>query len=143
MFGNEWNIVPYQGQKFGMDARDVGELAKLIDQYGDAARDVINEELHGDGASAIKKNISPLIPVSDRNKQHAASAMPGAFKQSNGNLFVEIIAGGKYHYLYFPDDGSNTIHHAGNQHFMQKGAEESTDEIVERITEKLVEKIGG
>jgi predicted small lipoprotein YifL len=65
--------------------------------------------------------------------------MPGKFTQSNGPLSVTIAARGRYGYLYFPDDGTNTKRHAGNQQFMMRGAENATAQIVDLCIGKLTE----
>lgn len=126
-----------------LDAKDVDGLAGIIDQYGEKARTAINEVLHGSGADVIKNNITNLLPVSGaswKKKAPAAkSAMPGAFTKVDKNLGVEILAKGRYGYLYYPDDGSNTRSHAGNQHFMIHGAEASTEEIIDQVLRKIME----
>lgn len=40
--------------------------------------------------------------------------------------------------LYFPDDGSNTVHHMGNQHFMQHGAENSLGAIADLCAANVI-----
>jgi hypothetical protein len=49
----------------------------------------------------------------------------------------------KYQYLYFPDDGTNTTRHVGNQQFFRRGAEDASGEIVDACTEKLTKKLKG
>lgn len=44
-------------------------------------------------------------------------------------------------YLYFPDDGTNTEHHAGNQQFMFRGATDSQDRIVNEVIDELVKRL--
>lgn len=132
---------------FRMDDTKVESLTDLIKSYGDDARNAINDVLHGTGASGIEKEIMNIMPVSGRSfKGHsssARSAMPGAFSQTDGNLSITISAKGAYGYLYFPDDGSSTVKHAGNQHFMQHGSENATEKIIETVTQKLVNKFEG
>ena len=58
---------------------------------------------------------------------------------NNETLAVTIRSRPAYNYLYFPDDGSNTLRHAGGQHFFQSGAEESADQIIDLCVSKLIE----
>lgn len=106
---------------------------------------VINDVLHGFGAEEIEQGIQKLLPQSGRNwtgkKAPASAAQP--FTRENGNLSVTVKTKKAYHYLYFPDDGTNTKHHAGNQQFMLRGAESKSEGIAGKIAEKLVEQIEG
>lgn len=124
------------------DAGEIDELAQMMEEYGDSAQRVIDEVLHGEGAEEIKLQIARILPVSGRRwrgkRSPASSAMPGAFDQDDDMLAVTIAARGNYSYLYFPDDGSNTVKHAGNQQFMKRGAENATSRIVELCLGKLV-----
>lgn len=136
------NLMPYWGQWDVFDAGDVEEFTSLINQYGNAAQRVINDVLHKEGAQEIKKEIAHLLPASGRNWKgkgaSARSAMPGKFAQDDDLLAVTIAARGKYHYLYFPDDGSNTRKHVGNRRFMKKGAEKATSKIIDLCLGKLI-----
>ena len=118
---------------------DLAELEEMFSQY-EHAEDVINSVLHKEGAERIKKEIINILPVSGRHWRGKAKAAKYAqpFTQKDGNLSVTIKSRGKYGYLYFPDDGSNTIKHFGNQKFMQRGAENATDSIVDTILDRLV-----
>ena len=55
-------------------------------------------------------------------------------------MAVTIAARGRYGYLYFPDDGSNTLHHAGGQHFMEAGGQDAMSEVIELLVGKLTEE---
>lgn len=136
------NLMPYWGQWDIFDAGDMEEFTSLMDQYGDAAQRVVNDVLHKEGAQEIKKQITHLLPASGRSWKgkgaSAKAAMPGKFEQDDDLLAVTIAARGKYHYLYFPDDGSNTRKHVGNQRFMKKGAEKATSKIIDLCLGKLI-----
>lgn len=130
-----------------IEAGEFDGLQKLIGEYGDKGEKVINDVLHAEGAKEIKDRITPLIPRSGRKWKGkgaaAASVMPGKFQQDNELLSVTVAARNKYHYLYFPDDGSNTKSHVGNQQFMSRGAEAASQRIIEICTGKLTEDFGG
>lgn len=124
------------------DASEVDSLVGLMEQYGTSAEKTINDVIHEEGAQEIKKRITSLLPSSGRHWKgkgaSARSAMPKRFSQDDDMLTVTIAARGKYHYLYFPDDGSNTKRHAGNQRFMLRGAENAVPRIVEMCLGKLI-----
>lgn len=130
--------------KWEIDAREVDQLSEKLQEFGAGAGQIIDEVLHGEGAKEIKKKIAHLIPRSGRTwsgkRGPAASAMPGAFKQDDDSLSVTIRARGAYGYLYFPDDGSNTQRHAGNQQFMKRGAEAAIPDVIEKCLGKLTER---
>ena len=130
---------------FTFEAAEFEQLAERMTAFGAGAGQIVDNVLHGAGAEEIKKEIRPLIHASGRTwsgkKASAASANP--FTQENGQLSVTVKSRGAYHYLYFPDDGSNTVRHVGNQQFMMRGAENASERIIDLCTEKLIEKLEG
>ncbi len=132
---------------FSLDAEGIDQIQEAMDKAGTGSGKIVDEVLHGEGAKLIKEKIVPLIPSSGRRWKGKATAarnaMPAGFEQDNDTLSVTIAARGRHRYLYFPDDGSNTLKHAGNQQFMKRGAEAATPQIVERCVGKLIESIGG
>lgn len=127
-----------------IDYQEMNELMELM-QRAENCEEVINDVLHQTGAEKIKEGIQKLLPISGRTwsgkKSPAKSTQP--FTQENGNLSVTIKTTTAYHYLYFPDDGSNTKKHQGNKQFMHAGAESKKTEITEKITEKIIDQIEG
>lgn len=117
------------------------ELVEAMIEYPKKAEKAFDDVLHGEGFEEIKDEITMLLPVSGRRfkgkKAPAKAAQP--FIGINGMLSVTVTARGHYNYLYFPDDGSNTVHHAGQQHFMRRGAENASDKIVELCLGRLQE----
>lgn len=77
----------------------------------------------------------------ERGTEKAAASQTDPLKPEGGNLSVVVRTKYGYHYLYFPDDGSNTERHEGNQQFMFKGAEGVADEVVNGIIDKLVNRL--
>lgn len=128
---------------FTLDAAEFERLQDAMTQYEGTAGTIIDEVLHGQGADLIKSRITMLLPSSGRNWKgkgaSARSVMPARFSQDNSQLSVTIAARGKYHYLYFPDDGSSTERHAGNQQFMLHGAENASSEVIDLCVGKLLE----
>lgn len=132
--------------KMFLDASEADRLNEAMQRFEGASGEIVDEVLHGEGAELIKDSIARLIPSSGRKPwrgkgRSAKAAMPGAFSQDNAQLSVTIAARGKYHYLYFPDDGSNTKKHHGNQQFMQRGAEEVSERIIDMCIGRLTEEI--
>ncbi len=126
---------------FTVDASELEGFRKIMSDYGDNGLRAINDVLHNEGADEIRRNIMDIIPASGRTwkgkKREAKSAQP--FSQKKELLSVTTQSKGSYHYLYFPDDGSNTKRHYGNQQFMRRGAEASADKIIETCLGRLTE----
>lgn len=127
-----------------LDCSGVDSLVEIFENFGTEGKRTINDVLHGEGAKEIKDEIARILPVSGRTwkkKKAAASiAMPGKFAQDNDILAVSIAARGNYGYLYFPDDGSSTKKHIGNQQFMDRGAQNATGKIIEICLSRLTDK---
>lgn len=127
---------------FELDAQDLDALQEKMNAYGEGAAREINDVLHGEGAREINDQIMRILPSSGRHwkgkKAPARSAQP--FTQEDGMLSVTIKTVNSYNYLYFPDDGSNTKKHAGNQQFMAAGAESASGKIMELCIGKLTEE---
>jgi hypothetical protein len=126
-----------------VDAEALDSVAQAMEQYGAGAGQIVDSVLQTQGAQLIKEQIAMLLPSSGRTWKGkpapASVAMPGKFTQSNASLSVTISARGRYGYLYYPDDGSNTRRHAGNLQFMRRGAEEASSDIIDLCIGKLTE----
>lgn len=123
----------------GIDSSALEELERHIASYGDSADDAITKALHESGPD-IYERINPLIhPSGRRFKGHGASATVSAWPQyvTDAHLAVTVKAKSKYRYLYFPDDGLNTDHHAGNQRFFERGAKAAAPRVIERCVAAL------
>lgn len=120
----------------------VERLETAMREFPEYAGDTINDVLWGQGAESIKAGIQLLLPESGRTwrgkKKAAKKAAP--FTQTNETLAVTVRTKNAYHYLYFPDDGSNTRKHVGNQQFMLGGALNRQEEIIDLCVARLVEK---
>lgn len=115
-------------------------LQEAIKQFQGNAEQTINDVLHNEGGQLIQDSIKRLIPVSGKSWKGKAAPASSAnsLRATNSNLAVWVRSAKKYQYLYFPDDGSSTVNHAGNQHFFYEGAEAVSDDIIERCIEKLI-----
>ena len=132
---------------FKLDAREHENLLRAMRLYGDRAGKTVDEVLHNEGGRLIQEEIMRLLPESGRKpwkgkKPAAKRAQP--FTQKNESLSVTIRTKSAYHYLYFPDDGSNTKNHVGYKgkprEFMFKGAENQSSRIMDLCINRLIEK---
>lgn len=125
---------------FSLRLAATDELIEKMAAYQGNVENVVNEVLWDHGGPLINQAIMQLLPRSGRTwkgkKKAAADAKP--FVQRNENLSVVIKTYG-YDYLYFPDDGSTTRKHAGQQHFMFKGAENEQEKIIDLCIARLTE----
>lgn len=142
---NQERDVVYVADEWTIDIAEVDRLANAVKQAGDRAEGIVNGVLHTYAGKEIKKNIQILLPVSGRRWKGKAKAAKTAqpFREDKENLSIIVKTKTAYHYLYFPNDGSNTEKHYGNQRFMYKGAEKAAPDIIEWCTAKLLEEIGG
>ena len=142
--------------RYDVELNEVEEMAQRLTEAGKNAETVINEVLHTEGGPLIESGINPLIPSSGRRwrgKKKAAREsrkkfiQEDAFNSRNSNLAVTIRTTKNYHYLYFPDDGTNTQHHVGYRgiprEFMRKGAENKTQEIIDACVGSLIHELEG
>ena len=127
---------------------DYSQIEDLISRLQDSSKNVeetINEILHGFGVEETKKTILSLpdFPQSNRKwkgkKKAAKNAQP--FTEQKMNLAFIVRSKKSYNYLYFPDDGSNTEKHFGNQNFMGRGLEKSINPILDRIVASVVDDL--
>lgn len=115
---------------------ELDELHNKMREYQGNTERVVNDVLHNYAGNRAQEDIYRLMPVSDKKKgKHAKNSK--SLSNVNENLAVTVTARGKWHYLYFPDDGSNTRRHVGNQQFFAHGGEAAQDDIVARCVERL------
>lgn len=125
---------------FRIEAKEFDRLQKAIKNFPGDAEEAINEILHNEGSELIQKSIKNLMPVSGRKwkGKKAAAKSAKSLTDTKGNLFVTVRTTSNYHYLYFPDDGTTTLKHAGNQQFFLKGGEAKQETIIDLCINKMV-----
>ena len=128
--------------EFRIEQEDLDRLSAAMERLGAGAGQTVDAVLHGEGAERIRAEIMRLLPQSGRSwpGKAPAAARSQPFTQANGSLSVTVKTKYRYHYLYFPDDGSNTVRHRGGQHFMLGGAENSRERIIDACIRRLIEK---
>lgn len=117
----------------------IERLQEAMKAYEGNVEAAINEVLHGEASELLKDEIKRLMPVSGRAWKGKSTAAKNANSLTaiHGNLSTTIKTTKKYQYLYFPDDGSNTKRHAGNQQFFRRAGEEKINEIADRCITRL------
>lgn len=123
-----------------IDVSGFDNLQKAMREYQGNTESTVNEVLHNEAGQLIHDAVKQLILPSGREwkgkKPPAKTSNSLAILE--GNLSVTVATKKNWSYLYFPDDGSNTRRHAGNQQFFHRGGESQTEEIVNRCIKKLV-----
>lgn len=125
--------------RFEMDTKEIERLYNAIRNFPGEAEDAINDVFHRDAPYLVSEEIWRLMPESGRKWRGKAPAAKRAksLTDETANLSFTVKTTGKYHYLYFPDDGSNTRNHVGNQQFFQRGGEMRQSEIVDRCITRI------
>lgn len=128
---------------FEMDKKEIDRLYSTIKNFPGTAEKSINSVLYEEAPPIITDEIKRLMPVSGANwngKKPAAKQAKSITERSKERRNLSIVVGtvSDYHYLYFPDDGTNTIHHAGNQQFFERGGKASSSEIVDLCISRVV-----
>ena len=120
---------------------EIEKLAQAIQNYPGNAEEIINAVLHNEGGQLIQEAIQPHIPQSGKTwRGKKAPARTGnSLRSTNENLAVWVRSTKSYQYLYFPDDGTNTYRHVGNQQFFLRGAEAVKDEVIDRCVGRLIQ----
>ena len=126
--------------RFDLDAKEFESLQLAMARFPKNAESIVNEVLHTEGGQLIEEEIRRLMPVSGvKWKGKKPPAKTGnSLMQENHNLAVTIRTKKDYHYLYFPDDGTNTMKHHGEKYFFLGGAENQQHEIIMRCINRLV-----
>lgn len=123
-----------------MDTKEVERLFNVVKNFPSVAEQSINDVFHNDAPPMVEEKIRLLMPMSGRT--WAGKAPPARTAKSltkeTGNLSFAVKTKGEYHYLYFPDDGSNTRNHVGNQQFFHRGGEMTQTEIVDLCITRMV-----
>ena len=122
-----------------IDFSGAEQLEKSMQEYQGDVENVINDVLHNEAGSIIQDSVQRLIPVSGvtwAGKKGPAKTSK-SLTQKNENLAVTIRTTKDYQYLYFPNDGTNTKRHAGQQFFFEEGGEAVKNDVIDKCIAKL------
>ena len=126
---------------FQLDYSSIDKPLEVVTRADKNLASAINESMSEFAPNLIQRNIVSVLPSSGRSwkGKSAPASSTDPFRHEPIKLGTLVKTKSEYNYLYFPDDGSNTKRHQGNQQFMHRGAEMSQDEIIEDITKRFLE----
>jgi HK97 gp10 family phage protein len=124
---------------FKIEVKEIDRLHKAMKDFQGDTEKIINDVLHNEASPLIQEGIRSLIPISGRTwkGKRPPAKVSKSLTDQKGNLSITVKTTSNYHYLYFPDDGSNTRRHAGNKQFFLRGGQSQENEIVNRCISKL------
>ena len=125
---------------YNINLTEADRLLQAIKEFSGSVEDAINDVLHNEIGDLAQTEIKRLMPVSGKNwnGKKAAAKTSNSLRNLNENLSVTVRTQKAYQYLYFPDDGTNTRRHIGNQRFFARGGENIQGEIIDRCKDKLI-----
>lgn len=126
--------------RFELDASEMDRLQRTMAVYEGDVESAINDVLHNDASQILQQEITRLMPVSGRHwaGKKGSAKSSGSLRDEKSNLAITVKAKKAYSYLYFPDDGTDTRRHAGNQRFFERGAENKQSQIIDRCIGRLM-----
>lgn len=126
---------------FKIEGLELDNLEKAMKDYQGNTEDAINDVLHNKAGDLIQEGVRKLIPSSKRKwkGKKGPAKTSKSLRNKNENLAVTVTTTSNYQYLYFPDDGSSTTNHAGNQQFFYKGGISKQSDVIELCISKLVD----
>lgn len=124
---------------FELNFAEAEKLQKAMENFEGNTEAAINDVLHNYAGEAAMDAIRNLIPVSGKQWKGKLPSAKSAksLETVNGNLSVTVTTTKNYQYLYFPNDGTTTRRHVGNQQFFERGGEAVKDDIIQRCINKL------
>lgn len=130
---------------YWLDSGNVAQVTKYTKRYGLIARGIIKDVFQEEAATLIEDHIYRLMPESKvkpwkGKKPHAnaSKSLRHSGDEDFGEIAIVVRSTKAYQYLYFPDDGTSTQNHAGNQQFFYRGAMAASPEIADRCVQRLV-----
>ncbi|EQB35043.1 hypothetical protein M948_18255 [Virgibacillus sp. CM-4] len=122
--------------KFEIDYEEVEKLEQKFKRIPDNIENIINSYLHKDAPKLAKSRIVSLMPLSQKKEGiHAKQSNPLRVKKIN--LGFEILPKRKFNYLVFPDQALGTSVGNNPDEFMQRGLNQSINDIMEGLNEHI------
>lgn len=125
---------------YQIHAEELLGFAERFTGFGQVSEDSVNEVVHEQGGPVIYEEIDKLMPVSGRRfKRHPTGAKGTQWQvyDKNTNLTIVVSHKPNRRYLYFPDDGSGTVNHFGNQQFFGRGNAAAAPKIGDTILDRI------
>ena len=131
--------------QFELSAQEFERLYDTIKNFPGSAEKSINEVFHNEAPQMVEETIKLLMPMSGKTWKGKAPPARTAksLTKETANLSFTVKSTSKYHYLYFPDDGTNTQRHVGDQQFFKRGGEMEQHEIVDRCINRIIDDFNG
>lgn len=130
--------------RFRLDASEFTRLAEWATKIPEKSEEAINRALHsGDAAQTLQDEIDERISPSGRSWKGKSGSAKGAAwaRWDNENLAVIVRTRPKYHYLYFPDDGTTTRRHIGQQMFFERGGKMAAPKIIDMCINEIKKEL--
>lgn len=126
--------------RFEMDSKEVDRLFQTVKDFPGNAERSINEVFHNEAPPLVEEAIYWLMPMSGKTwaGKKAPARTAKSLTKETSNLAFAVKSKTVYNYLYFPDDGTNTRRHIGDQQFFRRGGEMKQSEIVDRCITRIV-----
>lgn len=126
--------------RFDLHINEFDDLQQAMKNFQGNTEETINDVLHNEAGELIKDAIKLLMPESGKTwkGKKKAAKHANSLTTKKENLAVTVKTTNSYHYLYFPDDGTTTRRHVGNQEFFRRGGESQREEIKDRCIRRLV-----
>lgn len=131
---------------YWLESGRVDQVMKYTARYGLLYRGIIKDVFENEAATLIENHIYRLMPKSTvkpwkGKRPHAKESKSLRHRGDDiyGTPAIVVTTHKHYQYLYFPDDGTSTRKHIGNQEFFYRGAVAASPEITERCVRRLVE----
>lgn len=133
------------GRTFTIESEDLEKLEKNLSRLGNESETAVNEILHEMGAETVTQDVTDLLHVSVKNKQHAKFSKP--FETNPINLgFIFRTKGGaaknknSFGYLVFPDEGRGPRNPL-EQNFAGRGIDKARPKIIDELQEVITKKL--
>lgn len=125
---------------YAVYAEEITAYAQELSQFGAKTERSINDVLHDKAGPVIADKIDGLMPSSGRRfsgHRSGAKGSPWPVYDRSKNLTIVVSPRASRRYLYFPEDGSSTVNHFGNQQFFRKGNEAAALDVVGMLLERM------
>lgn len=125
---------------YAVYAQEITAYAQEMSQFGQVCERGINDVLHDKAGPVIADKIDGLMPSSGRRfsgHRSGAKGSPWPVYDRSKNLTIVVSPRASRRYLYFPEDGSSTVNHFGNQQFFRKGNEAAALDVVGMLLERM------
>jgi len=128
-----------------IDYSDVEILEKKLSEMDKGAEETVNKVLHDFGVETVTRDVTALLPVSERKKKHAKFSKPFTHEPENLGFIFKTKGGAaknktSFGYLIFPDEGRGPRNPV-EQDFTGRGISKAKPKIINELTEVITNKL--